>query len=95
MRIRSTGAALLVLAALSIVPAAAAQQLNLDTADEAATPAEGQEQPQQAIDVEELRRRLDVLAAEVEKLRSGEPAQIELTEARRRSLGLAPSAASP
>src|SRR5688572_580345 len=43
--------------------------------------------------VEELRRRLDVLAAEVERLRSGEPEQVELTEAQRRALGLAPSAA--
>ena len=44
--------------------------------------------------VEELRRRLDVLAAEVERLRSGEPEELELPEARRRALGLAPSAAA-
>ena len=44
--------------------------------------------------VEELRRRLDVLAAEIEQLRSGETAQVELTDARRRTLGLAPSAAA-
>jgi hypothetical protein len=43
--------------------------------------------------IEELRRRLDVLAAEVERLRSGEPDQVELTEEQRRALGLAPSAA--
>jgi cell division protein FtsB len=46
----------------------------------------------QAADVEELRRRVEVLAAEVEKLRSGEPEQIEVSDERRRALGLAPSA---
>lgn len=47
-----------------------------------------------AAQIEELRRRLEVLAAEVELLRSGETPQIELTDDRRRSLGLAPSAAA-
>ena len=42
--------------------------------------------------IEELRRRLDVLAAEVERLRSGEPDETTLTEEQRRALGLAPSA---
>src|SRR5688572_22401823 len=49
---------------------------------------------QDPVQVEELRRRLDLLAAEVERLRSGEPEQLELSEARRRALGLAPSAAA-
>ncbi|MEQ1911491.1 MAG: hypothetical protein ABMA15_21925 [Vicinamibacterales bacterium] len=44
--------------------------------------------------IDELRRRVDVLAAEIERLRSGEPDERELTDARRRTLGLAPSAAS-
>jgi hypothetical protein len=44
--------------------------------------------------VDELRRQLEILAAEVEKLRSGEPEEVELTEERRRALGLAPSAAA-
>ncbi len=45
--------------------------------------------------VDELRRRVDVLAAELEKLRSGEqPQETPLPDDRRRSLGLAPSAAS-
>jgi hypothetical protein len=44
--------------------------------------------------VDELRRRIDILAAEVEQLRSGEPEAVELSEQRRRSLGLAPSAAA-
>jgi hypothetical protein len=47
--------------------------------------------PQQ---VEELRRRLDALAAEVERLRSGETEEVEISEERRRALGLAPSAAA-
>ena len=45
--------------------------------------------------VDELRRRVDVLAAELEKLRSGEqPQETPVTDERRRALGLAPSAAS-
>ena len=47
-----------------------------------------------ASQIEELRRRLEVLAAELEQLRSGETPQIELTDERRRALGLAPSAAA-
>ncbi len=50
-------------------------------------------QAQQA-ELQELRRRLEVLAEELERLRSGEAPEQELTEARRRALGLAPSAAS-
>lgn len=49
---------------------------------------------QDAAQLEELRRRIDVLAAEVEQLRSGEPEERELTDAQRRALGLAPSAAA-
>ena len=44
--------------------------------------------------LEEIRRQLGVLAEEVEKLRSGEEAQVELLEEKRRSLGLGPSAAT-
>lgn len=47
-----------------------------------------------AAQIEELRRRLDVLAAELEQLRSGETPQAALTDERRRTLGLAPSAAA-
>jgi len=43
--------------------------------------------------VEEIQRKLDVLAAELEKLRSGEP-ELEVTEARAKGLGLGPSAAA-
>ena len=44
--------------------------------------------------LEELQRRLEILAAEVEKLRSGEAETLEMSEAQRRALGLAPSAAA-
>ena len=54
------------------------------------TSAEGQ----QPADLEELRRRLDVLAEEVERLRSGEEQEIELSDEDVRALGLAPSAAA-
>ena len=50
--------------------------------------------PANASEVEELRRRVDILAAEVEQLRSGEPETIALSDERRRALGLAPSAAA-
>lgn len=43
--------------------------------------------------IEEIQRQIDVLAAEVEKLRSGEP-EIELTADRAKNLGLSPSAAN-
>lgn len=59
-------------------------------ADSAAVESRAQNQAQ----IDELQRRIDVLAAEVEKLRSGEAPQIELSEERRRALGLAPSAAA-
>ena len=69
------------------------------------TPAEPDDQPQGVAQVEqvdasseaqiqELRRRIDLLAAELELLRSGETPPVELTAARRESLGLAPSAAA-
>ena len=59
---------------------------------EAEAAGESAEAEQQA-DVEELERRLELLAEEVERLRSGEP-EIELTDDRTRALGLAPSAAA-
>ncbi len=54
----------------------------------------GEEQRPTDPDLEELRRRIDILAAELEQLRSGEEPAIELSEERRRALGLAPSAAA-
>lgn len=53
----------------------------------------GLDTDQQPTEIEELRRRIEVLAEEVEKLRSGE-VEVELSEERRRSLGLASSAAA-
>lgn len=50
--------------------------------------------PSSQSQIDELRRRMEILAAEVEKLRSGEPETTQLSEARRRALGLAPSAAA-
>jgi hypothetical protein len=58
----------------------------------AATPSSPPAQGDAQID--ELRRRIDVLAAELEQLRSGETPELPLTEERRRALGVAPSAAA-
>lgn len=44
--------------------------------------------------VDELRRQVEILAQEVEKLRAGDEAVIEISDERRRALGLAPSAAA-
>ena len=72
------------LAACSLLPVPATAQQT-----------EAEAVPAQAAQVDELRRRVDVLAAELEKLRSGEqPQETPLTGERRRALGLAPSAAS-
>jgi hypothetical protein len=68
-------------------PEASAPSSEPGTAGPDTTGAQGQQ-----ADVEELRRQVAVLAAEVEKLRSGEPEQIEVSEERRRAMGLAPSA---
>ena len=51
-----------------------------------------EENEEQDSDIEELERRIDVLAEEIERLRSGEP-EIEVTDDRARALGVAPSAA--
>ena len=80
------------LLAIGQVSSAAPQEA--DTRGEEETdivPVEGEQQPP---DIEELERRLDVLANEVERLRSGEEQAIELTEEDARALGLAPSAAA-
>jgi len=75
--------------------AASAQQSSGPAESVPADDAAGNNQPQQGSEsIEELRRRLDILAAEVEKLRSGEPDTIDLSDDRRRALGLAPSAAA-
>ena len=92
MRLRSTVIAGLFI--LSGLPAAAQQAtVEPDPGPDAATPVE-QGGASDAAQIEELRRRIDVLAAELEQLRSGESRQVELTAERRESLGLAPSAAA-
>ena len=50
--------------------------------------------PVEPSDIEELKRQIDVLAVEIEKLRSGDDQPVDLPDARRQSLGLAPSAAA-
>ena len=76
-------------------PAAVGTSADVPGADEGSSPAETPQQtPVSGSEVEELRRRLDILAAEVEQLRSGEAETIALSEERRRALGLAPSAAA-
>ena len=55
---------------------------------------QAQSEAEHQAQIDELERRIEVLAAEVEQLRSGEAPQIELTDERRRALGLAPSAAA-
>lgn len=65
-------------------------------AQQSQSPKPSSEAPAQdakTVEVEELRRQVDVLASEVEKLRSGEP-QIDITEEKARTLGLGPSAAN-
>jgi hypothetical protein len=96
----SMRACLLLLFLFSLTPLAFAQDSgNPNTSgvsaptDETSTDA-APEQPAAGQSVDELRRRLDILAAEVEKLRSGEPDTVELSDERRRALGLAPSAAA-
>ena len=49
---------------------------------------------EQQPDLDELRRRLDLLADEVERLRSGEVSQASLSADEARAIGLAPSAAA-
>jgi hypothetical protein len=87
------------LASVLVMFLAAAPALAQQSPAEPATPAAGgssvDAQPQTPEQIEELRRRLDVLAAEVERLRSGEPEESkEISEERRRALGLSPSAAA-
>ena len=92
MRLRSTVVTILFVA--SALPVAARQAaVDPDPGPVAVAPVEpggGSD----AAQIEELRRRIDLLAAELEQLRSGETPATELTDERRRSLGLAPSAAA-
>jgi len=92
MHVRSTVVA--VCLSLFALPAAAQQTgAEPDPGSGSATPVE-QGGASDAAQIEELRRRIELLAAELEQLRSGESPQAELTVGRRESLGLAPSAAA-
>ena len=89
-------AVILLLSLLFLSAPAAAQQAPAEPVPaggvSAAAPDAGQQPSAEQVD--ELRRRLEALAAEVERLRSGEPDQVDITEERRRALGVAPSAAA-
>jgi hypothetical protein len=78
---------------VSVVPAAARQATETPDRGPEATESK-QAGASDTAQIDELRRRVEVLAAEVEQLRSGETSEIALSEERRRSLGLAPSAAA-
>ena len=93
MHLRSAVVALY-LFALAALPAAAQQAAPEPDRKPDATTAVEQTGATDAAQIEELRRRVDILAAELEQLRSGESPQAELTDERRQSLGLAPSAAA-
>jgi hypothetical protein len=89
----------LVLTILGIGPAFAQSTDFAPAAPAAEAPAaadpEAQAQPLPAqAQIDELRRQLAILAAEIEQLRSGEDETIEVSDERRRALGLAPSAAA-
>src|SRR5688500_16367486 len=85
-----------VLCLATTLPAAAQSSPSDSSAGgpDAAAAASEQTAGSEAAQVEELRRRLEVLAAEVEQLRSGETPELPLSDERRRALGLAPSAAA-
>lgn len=84
------GAAPLALLLLCACPAMA-QQPASEPAQ--AVPTDPEIAPPQ-VELNELRRRIDLLAAELERLRSGEAEELPLTDERRRTLGVAPSAAA-
>ena len=86
---------LCIFAALGFVAVPADAQIAEPSSGPDATTSEEQPQAQaspQTAEMEELRRQLAVLAGEVEKLRSGEPEEVEVSDERRQALGLAPSA---
>ena len=101
---------LLLFALCGLASTAVAQDVLADTATESsvgtvgkdADPPDGpdgeptatREAPEQQPDIVELRRRLDLLAEEVERLRSGEAPRAGLSADEARAIGLAPSAAA-
>ena len=80
-------------AAIAAAPAVADPEAGTDPEAEEAEAAEETETAEQEVDVAELERRIDVLAEELDRLRSGEEGErLDVDDARR--LGLAPSAAA-
>ena len=92
MRFRTT-AVVAFLFSLFTIPAATQQTPADPNQPPAVVPVEQTDASSEA-QIQELSRRIDLLAAELERLRSGETPQTEITTARRESLGLAPSAAA-
>jgi len=92
MRLRSTLVVAFLLALFSL-PADARQAPEEPDQAPAEVPAEQPDASSEA-QIQELSRRIDLLAAELERLRSGESPDEEVTTERRESLGLAPSAAA-
>ena len=98
---------LLIIAVCGVAATAGAQEVPGDTTAElpagtggaeantpAGEPTATLEAPERQPDVDELRRRLDLLAEEVERLRSGEASRTGLSADAARAIGLAPSAAA-
>jgi hypothetical protein len=91
---RATARRLIVLFVLVLCPGAARPLFAQDSSAEPAAAADSETQNAAEQSQDELRRRVEILAAEIEKLRSGEADTAELSDERRRALGLAPSAAA-
>ena len=89
-RARFSSVSLLVALLSSSAPALFAQDSTAPDLVSASTPAAELTQSQ----LDELRRQVDILARELEQLRAGDDAVVEMTDERRRALGLAPSAAA-
>lgn len=88
--------AMLVAALLVSRPSALiAQDSTPPALDPTVAPASSRAEPEASqAQLDELRRQVEILAQEVEKLRAGDEATREMTDERRRALGLAPSAAA-
>ena len=88
----------LMLVAPPISSAQVASAADSDVSTPAAPEPEATDTPESAPapppDIAELSRRVELLADELERLRSGEPEEVELSDDERRAMGLAPSAAA-
>ena len=94
MVMRRCSTAVTSLFALSVIPAAAQQAAAGPDPGPGQAASVEQGDTSDSAQIEELRRRIDLLAAELEQLRSGESPQVALTAGQRERLGLAPSAAA-